>query len=278
MTCGDASVKDRDRQVIRTRGGKVSCRMAGEGRALLLMHGIAGNSASWQDQLRSLSDRFRVIAWDAPGYGASDVTEPTLPDYAAVAINLLDALDIDRAHVLGHSMGGVIAQGLAGLAPERVDRLVLSSTFAGDAASGPLSAHWQSRLDAFRQMSPAQYGRARARAMVSASASETIRNNLAEIASEVTEPGLHAGCLLLHQSDTRPMAKQITMPVLVLYGSDDTVIAPERTQALAAWLPDSQLVCIPAAGHAAYTECPEQYNAIVREFLEDQGFLKSRSA
>ena len=256
-----------EQQLTRTAGGPISYRASGAGPALLLMHGIGGNSRSWHHQLKMLASRFRVVAWDAPGYGASGVREPTLAGYAGAVADLFDALDIGKAHVLGHSMGGLIAQGVAGLMPERVDRLILSSTFAGDAAIGPLGAHWMARLDDLRRMMPKDFGQARAAAMVAASAAPEIRAMAAAIAAEVTQQGLLGGCMLLHHADARPLVARFSMPVLVITGAEDSIIAPERTEVMAELIADCRTIRIPATGHAAYLEDPDRYNAAVTDFL-----------
>lgn len=258
---------DHERKIVQTARGPVSYREAGSGPALLLLHGIGGNSRSWRCQFGELSGDRRVVAWDAPGYGETGSVDPDLESYAAVAAALLSALDIDRAHVLGHSMGGVIAQGLAGLFAERVDRLTLSGTWTGDGAEGPLGPRWTARLDDRRRMGPEDYGRTRASAMVAAGASGDVVDELAGIASEVPLAGLEPACLVLHHADTRPLARGFAMPVLVLSGAGDGIIAPERSEELAAIIPDARSVRIPGAGHAAYLENPDAYNAEVRRFL-----------
>ena len=258
-----------ERRIAETPGGPISYRTAGAGPALLLMHGIGGNSRSWRAQLEALSDRFQVIAWDAPGYGASAAREPDLAGYAGAASELLDSLGVARTHVLGHSMGGVVAQGVAGLMPERVDRLVLSSTFTGDAApeGTPLGAGWNARLDDIRRMTPEEFGNARAAGMLAAGASDAARAEAASIAAEVTHAGLLAGCQLLHRADTRALAARLAMPVLVITGQEDSVVVPARSEVMAALIPGVGRAEVPGVGHAGYLEDPKAYNAILTGFL-----------
>ena len=262
-----------EKRVVDTPGGPISYLEAGaeveSRKALLLMHGIGGNARSWRAQLEGLSDRFRVIAWDAPGYGDSGPREPTLAAYAGAAIALLDVLKIQLSHVLGHSMGGVVAQGVAGFAPERVDRLVLSSTFTGDAAPDgtPLGAGWNARLDDIRRLNPAEFGQARAARMLGENAGEAIRAEAAAIASAVTHTGLLGGCMLLHHGDTRALAARFTMPVLLLTGERDRIIPPARSAALADLINGCRSAQIPAVGHAAYLEDPATYNETLTGFL-----------
>lgn len=242
---------------------------AGDGPALLLMHGIGGNARSWRYQLDGLSHRFRVIAWDAPGYGASAVRDATLEGYVAAVADLLDALCLDRAHVLGHSMGGVVAQGFAGAMADRVDKLILSATFTGDAAPAgePLGGGWKARLEDIRTLSPEEFGAARAAGMLAPGASDAVRAEAASISAEVTHEGLLCGCMVLHHADTRDHARGLGMPVLVLSGAEDRVMPPARVAALADLIPGCARTEMAGVGHAAYLEDPVTYNALLSDFL-----------
>src|SRR5262249_34554509 len=113
-TCQGAAGQSlhRERGTRTSHGLTLHYMRAGSGPALLLLHGIGSNSRSFRHQLADLSDGFDLIAWDAPGYGqSSDPADAfTLENLADRAVALLDELEIQRAHVLGVSMGGVIAQ------------------------------------------------------------------------------------------------------------------------------------------------------------------------
>ena len=130
------------------RGLSVSYTQSGEaGPFLLLLHGFLCDSRCWRPQLSGLSDRFRVVAWDAPGAGASsDPPESfTTTDYAECLASFLDTIGVDRAHVVGLSWGGILAQEFYRRHPERVRCLVLADTYAG--WKGSLPEHvWRERL------------------------------------------------------------------------------------------------------------------------------------
>jgi pimeloyl-ACP methyl ester carboxylesterase len=111
----------------------VAYRRVGSGTPLLFLHGFLCDSRVWRPQLSELADEFDLIAWDAPGAGAS-LDPPlgfTLTDWADACAQLLDALDLEPAHIVGLSWGGLVAQELFRLAPERVRSLVLADTYAG---------------------------------------------------------------------------------------------------------------------------------------------------
>ena len=258
-----------ERKIAECPGGRLSYREAGAGPALLLMHGVGGNARSFRAQLEGLAERFRVIAWDAPGYGDSALREPTLDSYSGAVIELLDSLKIQSSHILGHSMGGVVAQGVAGLANTRVECLILSSTFTGYAQpkGSPLADSWKVRLRDIQRLSRAEFGRARANTMLADSAGATVRQEAASIASEVEHDGLRAASELLHVADTRGIARHLAMPVLVITGERDRIIPPARSTEMAGLIPGCQRAELLEVGHAAYLEDPAAYNATLNDFL-----------
>ena len=97
--------------------------------AIIFLHGVGGDSHSWDFQIESFSDTYRAIAWDMPGYGRSPLIDPmTFETLSDSLISLLDHLDIEHAHMVGHSMGGMVVQQAIAVAPERFRSLILSAT------------------------------------------------------------------------------------------------------------------------------------------------------
>src|SRR5262245_55286402 len=123
-------------RLVQTPLGRVSYREAGSGPVLFMLHGMNGSSKSWAWQLEGFSHRYRVVAWDAPGYGLSDGVQPEVDVYAEQAMCMARALDCEQLLVVGHSMGGVIGGRLCGRYPGLVRALVLSGTHWGNAV-GP---------------------------------------------------------------------------------------------------------------------------------------------
>lgn len=260
-----------ERRIVDCPGGRLSYREAGPGTApvLLLMHGVGGNARSFRPQLEGMSERFRVIAWDAPGYGESALREPSLNGYAQAVMELLDALSVQSAHMLGHSMGGVVAQGAAAMAPERARSLILSSTFTGyhQPEGSLLTESWQGRLRDIQTLSPAEFGQARARSMLAEGAADAVRDEAVSIAGEVRHDGLKAASEMLHVADTRDIARALTIPTLVIIGAEDRIIPPARSAEMAGLIPGARQVTIKGVGHAAYLEDPAAYNAGLNDFL-----------
>src|SRR4051812_15121780 len=115
---------------VELRGRQVSYLTAGDGPPLVLLHGIGGAAASWRPQLTALADAHRVVAWTLPVYEEADTASgrPSMSDYADDLAALLDHLGARSAHVVGISMGGVLALELYRRAPNRVHTLVLADS------------------------------------------------------------------------------------------------------------------------------------------------------
>ena len=130
---------DRERPCVEIGGLRVAYQRAGRGPPLVLLHGILSDSRAWTRQLAGLAGQFTVVAWDAPGAGQSaDPPESfSASDYADCLSEFIVALDLDPAHVLGLSWGGVLAQELYRFHPERVRSLILADTYAGWKGSLP---------------------------------------------------------------------------------------------------------------------------------------------
>ena len=122
-------------------GHSVAYRSAGQGHALVLLHGFLCDSRCWRRQLENLSDQFTVVAWDAPGAGSSsDPPDPfTITDWSNCLAEFLDVVGIAQAHVLGLSWGGVLAQEFYRLYSTRILGLILADTYAGWKGSLPES-------------------------------------------------------------------------------------------------------------------------------------------
>src|SRR5258708_6766104 len=126
------TIADADSRTVRVGDAAFSYLEAASGPPLVLLHGVGSAAASFRYQLQALSARFRVVAWDAPGYGASTplaIEHPDTSDYAAALDAWLGALGIDRCHLVGQSLGTLIAARFSAEQPRRV----LSLTLAGGA-------------------------------------------------------------------------------------------------------------------------------------------------
>lgn len=244
----------------------------GDGPLLLFLHGIGGNKGSFDRQLPHFADRYMAVAWDMPGYGDTPLpAEPlTFPLLADAAAELLDQLAVETAHVVGHSMGGMVAQELVARHPGRVASLVLSGT---SPAFGKPGGDWQRQFLAAR-LKPLDEGRTPADfadALVAGMWGD-LRDDerMAEAAASMR--ALPAGsyraaltCIVtFNQVANLP---HIACPTLCLAGEKDTNAAPAVMEKMAAKIPGCVYHCIPGVGHLANVERPDLFNAAIDDFL-----------
>jgi 3-oxoadipate enol-lactonase len=248
---------------------------AGARHTLLLLHGIGSNSRSFSAQLAGLGGEFDVVAWDAPGY--ADSADPpanfSMADFAESAAGLLAALGWRRAHIVGHSFGGVIAQVLYQRHPESVRSLVLADTNAG---SGTLpeperSERIRRRLSDLETLNPRDMAERRAPNLVPPDAPAGLLQELIDVMAQIRPAGYAAAALAMGTADTRDQLARIDVPTLVLHGERDAVIPASTGTELAAAIPGARLVIIPGAGHASNQQTPGSYNQAIRDFVEAIG-------
>ena len=254
------------RKTVQVSHGLLAWREAGEGPALVCLHGLNGNASSWVRQYEALAGRCRVVGWDAPGYGGSDPRPaPSVETYADAVAELLDALGIDSCSLLGHSMGGLIAPNVVHRHPGRVERLVLSGTRVG--YSGAAAAGLARRVRDFDEMSAEAFGRARARTMVSSGAAAGVEQAVAAVAAEVRREGYLAGVALLGKADNRAVLGGLDVPVLAIGGGDDAIAPPQCLEEIGSLVAEARVERIEGVAHAAYIEAPDRYNALLVDFL-----------
>jgi pimeloyl-ACP methyl ester carboxylesterase len=235
-------------------GHSITYREQGSGPVMVFLHGLAGNGRSWQQQFNAFSKNHRVIAWDAPGYGGSDIANADVKAFASLLDGLLEHLAASPVFLVGHSMGGIVAGRYASMFPERVKSLVLSCTFWGGAKpkGEPLGKGYQTRVDNLNSISAKEYGQQRAAAMLAPDSAQNIVDLAADIASETRADGLASAARMLQEADNRDILRQLELPVTVLSGEKDPVIASETTDTLAELLVHADTVVIKGAGHAPY--------------------------
>jgi 3-oxoadipate enol-lactonase len=259
------------RVAARATSSRVHFERAGAGPALLLLHGIGSNSRSFRHQLAGLSDSFDVLAWDAPGYGrsADPAASFSMADLADTAVHLLDELNLQRAHVLGVSMGGVVAQLVYHRHADRVRSLILVDTNAGGGAlpEPERSERVRRRLEAIDGLAPRELARQRAPQLVRPDAPRAVVQELEDIMAEVRPAGYRAAALALAATDLTSRLASIGVPTLVVHGADDAVVPLATGRALAAAIPGARLAIIERAGHVSNQERPDAFNTLVREFL-----------
>lgn len=257
---------------VRVNGIQLYYEIHGQGEPLLLIAGIGYGTWLWIEQIPTLSQEYTVIAFDNRGTGRSDKpdSEYTVSLLASDAYELLRALGITQAHVLGISLGGFIAQQLALDHPEIVKKLILCSTSFG----GP---HMVLPTGEVLQFMAFGAGKETfQRGLELAFSPGYLENHAAKVA-RLTAPmrrNPQPRYAYLRQFmapvnfNSEEQLHKITVPVLVLAGEEDQVVPAENSRRLAAKLPHAQLVIFPKAGHLFLVEQSEKVNRVILDFLQ----------
>ena len=256
-------------EVALANGLEIAYRRAGEGPALVFIHGAGADSRVWQPQLAALSDEFTVVAWDEPGAGrSSDLPVGFgLADYASCLAELIEALELGPVHVAGLSWGGTVAQELYRHRPELVAALVLADTYAGWKGSLP-AAEVRARVEGARRMlaAPSDEFDPTLPGLFAADPPAEFVPLLEEIARDVRPVSLSTQLALMATTDQRDRLPSIAVPTLLIWGEQDArsplFVARQFEQAIA----DAKLVLIPGCGHVSNLERPNEFNRAVRAF------------
>ena len=246
---------------------------------VLLIMGFTGNAAAWAPQIPALAARYHVIAFDNRGAGRSAQPEGpyTMRQMAADAAGVLDQCGITSAHIIGASMGGMIAQEFALQYPGRVRTLVLACTTPG----GPHSAGYEEMKAASAELWEVED-------LAAAMTPERMQQNMLELFTPefIANPGpgfaQFAGAALQYpptltgmrgqmrailDHDTYDRLPRITAPTLVIAGDADPLVLPENSRILAARIPGAELRLFPGLRHGFTAEKPEEANAAILDFL-----------
>jgi pimeloyl-ACP methyl ester carboxylesterase len=206
-------------------GLSIAYRKAGNGPTLVLLHGFTQDSRVWQKQMERLSANFTVVAWDAPGAGQS--TDPaenfTITDWAESLVGFLHAIGVKRAHILGLSWGGLLAQEFYHRYPDKVLSLILADTYAGWTGSLPDSIA-KVRLNAClhdSSLPPGEFVPKYLPGMFSDSPPQHVKEELANIMSDTHPLGFRLMAIASAIVDTRALLPTIKVPTLLIWGDSD---------------------------------------------------------
>lgn len=242
--------------------------------AVFLLHGVGGGHAAWaQTQPVLASEGFRCIAWDAPGYGASPLAIPyTVESLATALLALMAHVGARRNVILGHSMGGMIAQEAAALDPSKVHGLIL---FATSPAFGKPGGDWQqqflsnrfARLDAGVGM--AGLAPKLVAGMIGPNADPSAIVSAVALMSNVPESTYRAALSAIVSFNRLGNLRRINVPTLCLAGELDTNAPLAVMEKMAARIPNAVYQCLPGVGHLGNLESPAAFNAAVLDFLKN---------
>lgn len=229
-------------------------------RGLLFLHGAGGTHRLWAHQLQSLRG-VRTCAMDLPGHGrSSEQGRTSISDYRDLVLAFLDALGLERATLVGHSMGGAIAQSFALTHPHRLEGLVLAGT-------GARLRVLPAILDGLRQDVASTVDQIIRTAYAPGAPPELAEQGMADFLAHPPDV-LHGDFVACDRFDVVGRLGEIALPTLVLCGSEDRLTPPKYATYLRDQIPGARLVLVEGAGHMVMVERPEEVTQAIRGFLE----------
>lgn len=269
-------------------GLKVHYRIRGKGDPIVLIHGFCGSTFSWRYQLEELSGKFKLYALDLKGFGFSGKPargEYSAPAQARLVAQFMERLKIKKAHIAGHSMGGLVAQELANLHPEKVDRLILVSSVAGGKKR---AAPRKSRLPKWGMwlLKKTASGLVRMPILGKIAVETLAKHSLKRVVfdEKIVIPEVVQGYVgpLLDPSFVEALfsmgegalqgtssPQNIAHPTLLLWGREDKVVPLQVGRKLKMEIPGASLVVFPKTGHLPAEEVPEKFNKALLRFLKE---------
>ena len=253
----------------------------GDDPPIVFVHGIGGKWQNWLENLPRAAESRRAIALDLPGFGASPMPrqEISISFYAKLVDGLLEQLGVERAVIVGNSMGGFVATELAIHHSERVDRLVLASAagisitrlrrrpiITGARVAGAISAFALARRHA---MVARPRLRHLAMSFVIRHPSLMRPDLLLEIAPEANSPGFMDSMDALLGFDDKDRLPEIDRPVLLVWGREDMLVPVRDADEFERLLPRCRKVVLDETGHVPMLERPRSFNDCLMEFVED---------
>jgi len=248
------------------KSGGVSYRETGAGRALVFLHGIGSSSASWLNQLETLKG-YRLIAWDAPGYGGSDLLKtekPKAADYAGALHAFLDRLLLKDVVIVGNSLGCLMAGAYAAAHPERIRSMILFDPAAGYAGD---ESKQSERLKQFEELGPEGLAEKRSPTIVGKNAPREAIELMAWTQRRIRPPGYRQAIHCLTHGNLALDARKFQKKVLVACGSEDTVTPEASCKAVAAAFPRCEYRSLLGLGHVPHIEAPALINDLIRGFM-----------
>ncbi len=255
--------------VIKIHDFKIGYAEAGQSEAqtpLVFLHGVGSDKTVWQDQLDYFGKSRRTIAFDYPGYGESDLAPDSLTrsEIARYLIAALNQLKIEKAHLCGLSMGGVIALETYRQQPQLIEKLILCNTFAKH-PSGREIVERSTRFLENRTMR--EFAEQRVDALLAPHTSDEIRQTAIETMARIDKRSYAWSSPAVWTADYLDLLPKIAVPALVIGGALDQPTPPALSQELAANIPNARFEIIENAAHLSNLDQPEIFNQSIEKFI-----------
>lgn len=258
---------------VEVDGLTIAYERQGRGSPLVLLHGGASDHREWRPQIPAFAARYTTVAWDAPGCGASSDPPASFrfPDYADTLAAFVEALGLERPHVLGLSWGSTLALELVRRRPDLVRSLVLTAAYAGWKGSLPPEEVERRLASTLHDLegSPQAYARGFVTSLFTPRAPAALVEETVAMVAELRPNGAEPMVRAMAEADLRDVLPSIRVPVLLLYGEEDVRSPRDVAHELAEKIPGAMLRFLPVAGHQANLETPSAFNEAVLGFLDD---------
>jgi pimeloyl-ACP methyl ester carboxylesterase len=257
-----------------------------DAKPLVFVHGLSGSWPNWLEQLPVFAREHRVVAIDLPGFGYSPMPAEKLSiaGYARILDGLLDRLEIDAAAVVGNSMGGFVAAELAIAFPQRVERLVLVSAAGisthqprGSARGVPVLRSIERIVMASGAWAATRSDTVARRARLRELTLNVVARHPDRLSAALTaeqlrgagKPGFLQGLEAVIEYDIRERLGEIACPTLIVWGDSDRLISVRDADVFAELIPNARKVVFSDTGHVSMLERPDEFNALLADFLAE---------
>ena len=236
----------------------------GEKTPVVFLHGVGSDKSVWHPQLEAFGRERRAIGFDYPGYGDSDpaVEGTTRDDYAAAILSAMRELGVERAHICGLSLGGVVGIAIHAANPGACASLILADTFAIHPDG---QAIYERSVGASENM-PAM-AEARTDVLLAQPADPAVRTEVIETMAKIDPAAFRIGAEAVWLADQRDRVHNICAPTLVICGAEDHITSPALSHELTRLIPGARYEEIEAAGHLTNLEKPAEFNTLVGAFI-----------
>lgn len=258
-----------------TDQGIVHYETYGRGRPVLLLHGWLGSWALWRDTIEVLGREFKTYSLDFWGFGSSSPTEENLDfsvnNFVELVHEFMKQLGIQRAPIIGHSMGGTVSLGMAIRYPEQVVKVgVVGSPINGSSLNPLLKASGYSAVArTFFLAPPLVKLFLSVYAHFMANDGRRMSKMIVEDFSKVTVNSYFESIGTLRQTDLRPQLHELAMPTLGIFGRKDIIVSPKQHGVMAQGVPHAQMHFLQNSGHFPMLDEPETFHQALRDFLHE---------
>jgi pimeloyl-ACP methyl ester carboxylesterase len=257
---------------IVTDRGVVHYEAYGRGRPVILLHCWLGSWSYWLSTMEALSDTHKTYALDFWGFGESGTRGEhfRVSDYVEMVVQFMDRLGLQRAPVMGHSMGGTVSLSLTLAHPDRVQKVaVVGSPVAGDGLALMLKLASKKALAALAYKLPGVLPLGvRLSSPFLTRDWRTWYQMFEKDLSRTTLKSFHYSIASLRETDLRPRLREIRVPVLGIYGRNDRIVNPNQGELLAGGVMPAQVAYFEHSGHFPMLDEPDRFHRALRDFLD----------